>query len=77
MELARGNFKLWSRVEDNAMQRVTNKRFAEVIARFDKSMYPGLCEECKEGWRSYMGAFPERFAAAFPEVNLTSSRTIK
>ncbi|PVH75957.1 hypothetical protein DL98DRAFT_642522 [Cadophora sp. DSE1049] len=35
-----------------------------------------LCEDCKEGWRSYMRTFPERFSAAFPEVSLTSSRTL-
>jgi hypothetical protein len=28
-----------------------------------------LCEKCKEEWRSYMRAFPVRFAAAFPEIN--------
>jgi len=47
-------------------------------AVFDSSMmarqFGGirLCDNCKETWRSYMRAFPQRFGAVFPEINLSA-----
>lgn len=102
VELTRGNFKLWNRVEDAAPQPLMKTSYRDLVAQCDERMFAGfsdllessakkhcprclqatsnrlemkqfggirLCEDCKEGWRSYMRAFPKRFAAAFPEIN--------
>ena len=105
VELTRGNFKLWHRVEETGTQRGVEDSFADIVVPSDDHLFWGfpevlqnstekycpdcsyaasddskvitqfggirLCEECRETWRSYMRAFPQRFEAMFQDINLT------
>ncbi|KAL5325376.1 hypothetical protein ACEPPN_006501 [Leptodophora sp. 'Broadleaf-Isolate-01'] len=111
VELTRGNFKLWHRVEETGTQSVMKESFADIMAQSDEHVFLGfseilqnsaekscphcshaafdssmaikqfggiqLCDECRETWRSYMRAFPRRFGAVFPEINISALITLQ